>query len=185
MFKWLATLIVIVVVSTGCGNAARNESPSPQSNGDLRSQSYSMSKKEIQDPGKVAQHLEQLAEGVDGVEKAHCVIVGNTAIVGVDVRGDLERSRVGTIKYSVAEAFRKDPYGVDALVTADVDIANRLNEIGEDIRSGRPVAGFAEELADIIGRLIPQLPRDVLPPDEDLADHDESMNPNADMTDRK
>ena len=75
----------------------------------------------------------------------------------------MERSRVGTIKYSVAEAFRKDPYGINAVVTADIDLAQRLNEIGDDIRLGRPAAGFAEEMADIMGRIVPQVPRDVKP----------------------
>lgn len=33
--------------------------------------------------------------------------------------------------------------------------------MNEDIRRGRPVAGFAEELADIAGRLVPQAPHRV------------------------
>lgn len=121
----------------------------------------------IKDSAAVEAHLEQLAMNVEGVEGAHCVIIGNTAIVGVDVDGKLERSRVGIIKYSVAEAFRRDPYGVDAFVTADLDISSRLAEIGQDIRQGRPIAGFAEELADMMGRIIPQVPRDLGPEDPD------------------
>jgi YhcN/YlaJ family sporulation lipoprotein len=86
--------------------------------------------------------------------------MGNTAVVGIDVDGRMERSRVGTIKYAVAEAFRKDPYGIDAIVTADMDLTNRIREIGADIRRGRPFSGFAEELSDIMGRIVPQLPRE-------------------------
>lgn len=165
MYKWLASTIIIMIVASGCGTVAQNNetSPSPQNNGNY--QAKEAGKKEITDPAQVEAHLEQLARSVDGVKNAHCVVIGNTAVVGIDVEGDLERSRVGTIKYSVAEAFRHDSYGIDALVTADIDITNRLNEIGEDIRNGRPIAGFAEEMADIMGRLIPQFPRDVIPPD--------------------
>jgi len=119
------------------------------------------------DNNQVAAHLEALAQSVPGVNKAHCVIMGNKAVVGIDVDEHLERSRVGTIKYSVAEAFRKDPYGIDAIVTADMDLSGRLKEIGADIRRGRPIAGFAEEMADIIGRIVPQVPRDT-PPAEDV-----------------
>lgn len=106
-------------------------------------------------------HLKTLAKKVEGVRDANCVIYGNTAIVGIDVDGKLDRARVGTIKYSVAEALRKDPEGVDSIVTADADVSERIKEIGEHIRKGNPVSGFASELSDIVGRIIPQLPKDV------------------------
>ncbi|WP_440111112.1 YhcN/YlaJ family sporulation lipoprotein [Paenibacillus sp. QZ-Y1] len=106
-------------------------------------------------------HLKALAKQVEGVKDANCVILGNTAVVGIDVDGELERARVGTIKYSVAEALRKDPEGVDSIVTADADVTERIKEIGEHIRQGHPISGFASELADMVGRIIPQLPKDV------------------------
>ncbi|WP_063567004.1 YhcN/YlaJ family sporulation lipoprotein [Paenibacillus sp. O199] len=106
-------------------------------------------------------HLKTLAKQVEGVKDANCVILGNTAVVGIDVDGELERARVGTIKYSVAEALRKDPEGVDSIVTADADVTERIKEIGEHIRQGHPISGFASELADMVGRIIPQLPKDV------------------------
>ena len=106
-------------------------------------------------------HLKALAKQVEGVKDANCVILGNTAVVGIDVDGELERARVGTIKYSVAEALRKDPEGVDSIVTADADVSERIKEIGEHIRQGHPISGFASELADMVGRIIPQLPKDV------------------------
>ncbi|MBT2285390.1 YhcN/YlaJ family sporulation lipoprotein [Paenibacillus polymyxa] len=106
-------------------------------------------------------HLKALAKQVEGVEDANCVILGNTAVVGIDVDGELERARVGTIKYAVAEALRKDPEGVDSIVTADADVTERIKEIGEHIRQGHPISGFASELADMVGRIIPQLPKDV------------------------
>lgn len=98
---------------------------------------------------------------MEGVEDANCVILGNTAVVGIDVDGELERARVGTIKYAVAEALRKDPEGIDSIVTADADVTERIKEIGEHIRQGHPISGFASELADMVGRIIPQLPKDV------------------------
>lgn len=164
MLKWLTSAIIIAIVATGCSTVARNEtSPSPRNNGRVQAQQTEPRKKEIKNSAQVAAHLEQLAMGIDGVTNAHCVVFGNTAIVGIDVDAKMERSRVGTIKYSVAEAFRKDPYGVDALVTADIDLSQRINEIGADINRGRPIAGFAEEMADIMGRILPQMPRDIMP----------------------
>lgn len=179
MYKWLSAAIVIALLATGCG-ARHDTSPSPQNDRRYQAAQDGSGKKLIENRSEVEAHLEELAKGVSGVENAHCVIVGNTAIVGIDVDGTLERSRVGTIKYSVAEAFRNDEYGVDAFVTADVDIANRLAEIGNDIRNGHPFSGFAEELADIMGRLVPQLPRDIVPPDSELDDSNGMTEPEPD-----
>jgi len=151
--------------SAGCGNA-RNESSPPELGNRLRAQSENQGAAVITkaNANEVARHLEQLATSVRGVKAANCVVFGKYAVVGIDVESTMERSRVGTIKYAVAEAFRKDPYGIDAVVTADVDMAQRLREIRTDVMNGRPIAGFAEEMADIIGRLVPQMPRSVVPP---------------------
>ncbi len=164
MSKWIVWALAALLLAGCASNANRNDtSPSPQNNQGITAKQQRVEKKEIRNPDKVEARLEKLAAGVPGVRSARCVVLGNTAIVGIDVEENLERSRVGTIKYSVAEAFRKDPYGADAFVTADMDLAARIAEIRSDIDNGRPIAGFAEELADIIGRIVPQMPRDTEP----------------------
>ncbi|WP_219836333.1 YhcN/YlaJ family sporulation lipoprotein [Paenibacillus sp. R14(2021)] len=164
MRKWLVPAMILCLLTAGCNTVARNEtSPSPQNDNRVRAQQSAPQKKLISSPKQVAAHLEDLARRVPGVKGAHCVVFKNTAVVGIDVAGNLDRSRVGTVKYAVAEAFHKDPYGIDAIVTADIDISSRLKELGTDIRRGRPIAGFGEEMADIIGRIVPQIPRDVQP----------------------
>lgn len=108
-----------------------------------------------------ADRLVQLATRVKKVHGATAVVIGKYAVVGIDVDAHLDRPEVGVIKYSVAEALKEDPQGANAIVTADVDIVQRLREMAADIRRGHPVSGFAEELSDIVGRLMPQLPRNV------------------------
>jgi YhcN/YlaJ family sporulation lipoprotein len=114
----------------------------------------------------VSVRLERLAESIEQVNDANVVVVGKTAIVGIDVDGNLDRSRVDVLKFTVAEALKKDPYGANAVVTADLDINARLKEIAADIRNGHPLAGFMNELGDMIGRIMPQLPSDLLPREE-------------------
>ncbi|WP_274651876.1 YhcN/YlaJ family sporulation lipoprotein [Paenibacillus humicola] len=160
MYKWFLSALFLSLLTAGCGTVARNEtSPSPQNNAGVHVQQSVPREMDVAGPEQVTVHLERLAASIPGVQGAHCVVLGNTAVVGIDVDGKLDRSRVGTLKYAVAEAFRKDPYGVNAVVTADMDLTQRLQEIGADIRRGRPIAGFAEEMADIVGRIVPQLPR--------------------------
>ncbi|MDT2238538.1 hypothetical protein P7H17_17835 [Paenibacillus larvae] len=36
----------------------------------------------------------------------------------------------------------------------------RISNILEETRKGRPITGFTTELSDIVGRIMPQLPRD-------------------------
>lgn len=155
----LAMIAALLLVGAGCGN--RQANPAVPGDG---SRALAQDGTTPGRPTSVAAHLESLARGVKGVRDANCVVFGKYAIVGVDVDETMERAQVGTTKYAVAEAFRKDPYGIDALVTADIDVAQRIREIRADIMNGRPIAGFAEELADIVGRLIPQMPRDIVPP---------------------
>ncbi|MBD2844419.1 YhcN/YlaJ family sporulation lipoprotein [Paenibacillus sp. IB182496] len=163
--KWLVSIAVLATLLSGCGtNNGNGASPSPQNNDGLRQQAQQLPEsagEELDAAGR----LEQLAKHVPGVENAHCVLLGDTAVVGIDVDASLDRSRVGTLKYSVAEALRDDPNGAKAIVTADMDLGERLREMRQDIQAGKPVAGFAEELADIVGRIVPQLPRDTLPRD--------------------
>lgn len=166
--RWIVGLICVIssLMLSGCGNAADRESaPSPQNQDErIRVLQTVPEKREILNGREVAERLKNLALSVPNVKDAKCVVIGNTAIVGIDVEGGLDRSRVGTIKYSVAEALRKDPYGANAVVTADIDLKSRLREIGKDIRAGRPFGGLAEELSAIVGRIMPEFPKHVPPP---------------------
>lgn len=171
---WLCLGMTILLL-TGCGTNSRTASPSPQdqSNSEqLKAQSTTENVENVNMNSTMTAeqrqvYLEELAARVPGVNGAHCVIMGKTAIVGIDVDAKLERARVGSIKYSVAEALRKDPQGTGSLVTADIDINQRLIEIGNKIKAGHPVSVFATELADMIGRIIPQFPSDTAPPVRD------------------
>jgi YhcN/YlaJ family sporulation lipoprotein len=165
VFIVLATLVIL---ASGCSNA-NNGASSPSNHLKVHVLQSTPDKPEINNSSDVVTRLEKLAESVPHVNHANCVVIGNTAIVGINVDGNLERARVGTIKYSVAEALRRDPVGIHAIVTADIDISNRLREMSTDIRNGKPISGFAQELGDIFGRIIPQLPRDVAPPQDNQA----------------
>lgn len=163
--RMLLLLVLSIGLFAGCGNQTNDNTPS-ENNRQIRTKQSIPQNHTEKSAQEIADHLVNLAMSVPQVNGANCVVFGNIAIVGIDVDGHLDRSRVGTIKYSVAEALRKDPYGVQAIVTADVDMNERIKEISADIRNGKPVAGFANELGDMIGRLMPQLPKDVVPKEQ-------------------
>lgn len=163
-------LCVLIVASllAGCNQVTKQASPSPRNQNEntprvqnvQEQQNVTNDNQAKNDQISKQQHLEDIAKRTPGVNNAHCIIMGNTALVGIDVDAKLERARVGTVKYTVAEAIRKDPNGAGTIVTADMDLAQRIAEIGTKIREGHPISGFTTELADIIGRIVPQLPED-------------------------
>ena len=163
-------LCVLIVASllAGCNQVTKQASPSPQNQNEnaprvqnvQEQQNVNDDNQAKNDQMSKQRHLEDIAKRTLGVNNAHCIIMGNTALVGIDVDAKLERARVGTVKYTVAEAIRKDPDGAGTIVTADVDLSQRIAEIGTKIREGHPISGFTTELADIIGRIVPQLTED-------------------------
>ncbi|GBF12618.1 YhcN/YlaJ family sporulation lipoprotein [Tepidibacillus infernus] len=163
---FLYLIISLLTISLGC--QATNKPPaneaSPPTKKIKQTQRVPQTipePKRNQSPEATAHRLASIAIRVPQVNDATAVVFGKYAIVGIDVDATLDRSRVGTIKYSVAEALKEDPQGANALVTSDPDIMQRLREINQDIKRGRPIKGFAEELSDIVGRIIPQVPRGV------------------------
>ncbi|MEK5335859.1 YhcN/YlaJ family sporulation lipoprotein [Bacillus sp. FSL M8-0166] len=132
----------------------------------------------------VAQHLVNVTEHVADVNDATAIVIGRYAVVGIDVKDDLDRSKVETIKYSVAKALRNDPEGANAVVVADPDTVSRLKEMGKEIQAGRPVSGIMDELAAIVGRVMPEMPRNEIErnekdptndPNNQLKEHDQKQ----------
>lgn len=107
---------------------------------------------------EISTHLANVASDVPDVQNATSVVAGPYAVVGIDVDKDLDRSRVGSIKYSVLEALQKDPYGKTAVVVADGDVVERIRSMGDKMAQGYPVQGVVDELSAIVGRYMPDFP---------------------------
>lgn len=107
---------------------------------------------------EIATHLSNIATQIKDVNDAASIVVGPYAVVGIDIDKNLDRQRVGTIKYTVTEALRNDPYGKTAVVIADADLMERFRNMGVEIQNGRPIRGIVEELAEIVNRYIPDVP---------------------------
>ncbi|AOC90896.1 YhcN/YlaJ family sporulation lipoprotein [Bacillus sp. L381] len=116
-----------------------------------------------ENPGRtdIAKHLVEVTEKIPGITDATAVVLGRYSVVGIDVDDNLERNKVESIKYTVAQALKNDPYGANAVVVADPDTVSRLRGMAGDIKAGRPVSGILDELAAIVGRVMPEVPNDV------------------------
>jgi YhcN/YlaJ family sporulation lipoprotein len=165
MKKRLLVLFIVILAISGCNNQPRNISREEDDKSQIihvkDSADIHVDRKTGQE---VSAHLVELATRVPNVNDATAVVLGPYAVVGIDVNSDLDRARVSTIKYSVAESLKNDPYGATAVIIADADSFVRLEEMGRDIQRGRPIAGIMEELAEIVGRVIPEIPIDLKEP---------------------
>ncbi|WP_419180500.1 YhcN/YlaJ family sporulation lipoprotein [Bacillus salipaludis] len=172
--KKIAAVIILIFSIAGCSN---NEVNQRQDNKSLVNVKNSYIENVDRKTGQeISKRLVELATSIPNVNDATAVVIGRYAIVGIDVNSQLERSQVGTIKYSVAESLKKDPYGAKSIVVADADTTARLREISTDINKGRPIQGIMEELADIAGRLMPEVPGDLITPNPKNATDEPDKN---------
>jgi YhcN/YlaJ family sporulation lipoprotein len=156
----LSVICLVIGLVVGCSpqnTAPKQVSPNPQ-----KISYNSQVKKPIPVPQynksgySVSNRLEKIANRMPHVRKSTAISLGKYSVVGLDLDPKLDRGRVGTVKYSVAEALHKDPVGARALVTADVDLVQRLRNVRSDITKGRPISGIMKELAAITERIAPQ-----------------------------
>lgn len=169
MKRLVLFIIILFVWTAGCQQNAENESVRNQTNDDplIKVRNNPTTNENQFDNESLANHLAEIANSVPQVEGATAVVAGPYAVVGIDVDQDLDRQRVGTIKYTVTEALQDDPYGKTAIVVADADIMTRLEGMGEKISQGYPIQGVVDELAQIVGRYMPEIPMDDIPEEPD------------------
>ncbi|WP_307894255.1 YhcN/YlaJ family sporulation lipoprotein [Bacillus swezeyi] len=166
----------ILLSACGIQNNAQNEANELPGNRPIHVKNTAQEPVNREDGQAISKRLVKITENVPGVNDATAIVLGRLAVVGIDVKDNLERSKVESIKYSVAEALQDDPYGANAAVVADPDTVNRLRAMGREIQAGRPVKGILDELAAIVGRVLPEVPND--------ATDDQKTNPTKSNNDQ-
>ncbi|WP_096189269.1 YhcN/YlaJ family sporulation lipoprotein [Evansella halocellulosilytica] len=153
MRKSLIFFLVPILLFIGCRAPEYGTDTNP-----IEAQQYGGYGGQEMSANEIANHLANISTQVPDVNSATAIVLGPYALVGINVEGEIDQSEVGSIKYQVAEALSDDPYGAQAAVTADADIVNRIEEMRVEMGQGRPLTAIADELAAIVGRLIPVVP---------------------------
>lgn len=113
----------------------------------------------------VADRLARICEGVPGVDNATCVVVGDTAYVGVDTDGDLTGRNIAygtasdltSVKSQCAQKIRAaNPQIKTVYVSTDANFFERLRRVRDGVRNGNPIDSFRNELNDLIRGLTPE-----------------------------
>jgi YhcN/YlaJ family sporulation lipoprotein len=159
-------LVLIAITITACkdndeaGNNNDTNNFLQVKNSEIEEEEKDMSNTEM------AEHLAHIASNIPGVNHATAVVLGPYSVVGIDVDKELDRTRVGTIKYSVAEALKQDTHGNNTMVVADGDVMERIRRLSEKVRQGHPEDAIVDELAALIGRYMPEVPQKENQPEE-------------------
>lgn len=109
----------------------------------------------------LSQRATQIAKdinSIDGVEKATVIITGETALIGLNLGDSLNDEQISNIK-KLAETKTKDSNnGIkNAAVTASPEIVQRITNLANDIKEGKPISGLADELGNLIKRVTPTI----------------------------
>lgn len=147
--------LILLLITVGCSQANRDQG---QEGNKIKTTAIG-NRNEVDQ--KAADRLVEIAMQDPNVVDATAIVIGDYAIVGIDLPAHLDEAGTGSIKYSVAQSIKKDPLGKNAIVTADADVLQRLKEMAKAIQEGHPIRGIADELAEIVNRLVPQFPREV------------------------
>lgn len=160
MLKFRLLFLALLLVAGGCQLHEDATDKNDGKNAEMNGQQFrnntngNINSKENEE---ISVRLEKAALEVPHVKAADAVVLGDYVFVAVDVDKNIDRSQVGSIKYSVTERLQNDPYGKRAIVVADPDIIARLKEVGQDIAAGKPIQGILNELSDIAGRIMPEI----------------------------
>jgi YhcN/YlaJ family sporulation lipoprotein len=100
----------------------------------------------------IAQRVANLKE----VNNCSVLLSGNTCIVGVDMKNNLQGKMTTALKQKIERTVRNTDNRIkNVSITADPDLFTRINNMATDMGNGRPITGFAKEFQEILRRITP------------------------------
>lgn len=100
----------------------------------------------------IAQRVANLKE----VNNCSVLLSGNTAIVGVDIKNNLQGQMTTALKQKIEKTVKNTDNNItNVSVTADPDLLTRISNMATDVKNGRPISGFATEFQEILRRITP------------------------------
>ncbi|SHI41964.1 YhcN/YlaJ family sporulation lipoprotein [Lutispora thermophila] len=155
--KLAIMLIIIGIVVAFSGCITRRVPDTTKDNTKNRSGSYSP---QLGTPATESDNIAQAVQRVPGIKNAIAVTNGDIAYIGVNLdtnRGIDNTSKIESIKEEVADAARNADPDIDKVyVSADADFVENITRISNDVRNGKPVESFRDELNEIVNRVTPE-----------------------------
>lgn len=158
----LSVILVVIFALTVWGGCTPQKKPVPPTPGPVapdRAPSTPVKPapdRTAEENRDIAADITKKVEAVNGVKKAYTVVVGNAVLIGINLDSAREEKGISSVKNRVAEKAEADPRIVRAYVSTDPDVTARIREIADNVRKGRPVTDYLDEIGEIIQRLAPK-----------------------------
>jgi YhcN/YlaJ family sporulation lipoprotein len=109
----------------------------------------------------VADEIVRIVNAMQGVKGSYAVVLGNVAMVGVDLKDRLSGEQEDQLKTRIAtEVERQIPNLAEVWVSADPDLVVRIRSLADRIARGEPISGFMDEVTELLQKLQPEASRD-------------------------
>ncbi len=130
----------------------RDVVPTPNVTTDITRRNTTMDMSLVNRARTIAQKVVDLNE----VDRANCLITGDTAVVGVDIKNNVRGQMTTELKRKIETRVKNTDNRIkNVAVTADPDLSTRIRTMATDMENGRPISGFANEIQEILRRITP------------------------------
>ena len=103
-----------------------------------------------------ADNLAKKISNLPEVNSASVLLTGNTAIVGCDIKGNVEGKMTSSVKQKIENIVKDSNNNIQNVsITADPDLYTRIRTMATDMGNGNPIKGFTNEIQEILRRITP------------------------------
>ncbi len=146
------TVLALVIASLAGCMPMRRPAPTPTPNTPVAPQP---DQQNVQ--ATVADRVVKLVNAMPEVKSSYALVVGNVAMVGVDLRDQLSGDKENELKSRISANTKKEiPELAEVWVTSDPDLVTRIRDLAGRISRGEPITGFFDEITNIAKKLQPQ-----------------------------
>lgn len=111
---------------------------------------------DISDTGFRTNDIEKKIRDLSEVDKARVVVNGDTAIVGVRLRGNTQNTITNSLRDKIENIVKKSHNSISNVsITTEPKLFTRIETMAKDIESGNPIKSFADEIKDILRAITP------------------------------
>ncbi len=159
----LVVLVALLIMASGCSVARKPAPPGttvPHTRSAPAPTTPAPTKSLPTTPAEVSRLTARLAseaQKVSGVKKATVVLSGNTVIVGLEIKPNIEEKQTTAIKRDVVRRIKETDKRIRTVeVTTNPNIITRVKKVAKGIGQGRPISAFGREVEEILRRIVPQ-----------------------------
>ena len=156
--KMLVMLLVFGLIISSCNLLRRpalpeegNQPNQPQQSNDPRQPPPSRGSALEQE---LASEISVRTEELSGVDNASAIVLGNLALIGLELRDGLDHEHVKElVSQDIQDNFDEID---DVLVTSDPELMDQIAATADKIAQGRPTQEVFDEIYEIWDRMRPQ-----------------------------